>query len=452
MLLLGQRHRLEHDRRGRPRRLRELHGQRARAPHHGVRLLSRRQRDPAGHTRVDRRRGTATSAWASRSPRTRIAGSGCSARRRPSCGWTTGRSPATRRTPRRRTPSSTTRCRRRAHLANVDYIGYHTGGKDIEAKAREAGMEMLDDFVFFTTPSSWRTMKDGEVNDGAGPHGRDLEQGEGRPRVPGTEAAPRLGGRRRPRRGSLAADCSSSRRSPRWSGYSFGYKPGLLGTHANDVLSFDRYCRGCLDPTFFDDLRPTLWDRRSSAPRSAWSSRSRSPTGWRSRRHRIGAACCSPSSSIPFWTNFLVRTIGWQIILAPQGCRLELGACSRWVWTSSCTCSYTRQAVQIGVVYNYLPLMILPLFVALDRVGASLREASKDLGANRCADVLRVTFPLARARHHRRRAAGLHPPDGRLHHRHGARRGEGQHGRASWWRASSRPRRTGRSARRWRSC
>ena len=50
----------------------------------------------------------------------------------------------------------------------------------------------------------------------------------------------------------------------------------------------------------------------------------------------------------------------------------------------------------IGVVYNYLPLMILPLFVAFDRVGAPLREASKDLGADRWRTFTRVTLPLAR--------------------------------------------------------
>ncbi len=54
-----------------------------------------------------------------------------------------------------------------SHLANVDYIGYHTGGKDIEAKARAAGMEMLDDFVFFT-PEQLATMKDGAFNEAQG--------------------------------------------------------------------------------------------------------------------------------------------------------------------------------------------------------------------------------------------------------------------------------------------
>jgi spermidine/putrescine transport system permease protein len=56
---------------------------------------------------------------------------------------------------------------------------------------------------------------------------------------------------------------------------------------------------------------------------------------------------------------------------------------------------YTRTAVLIGVVYNYLPLMILPLFVAFDRVGPALREASKDLGAGKISTFFRVTLPLS---------------------------------------------------------
>ena len=51
--------------------------------------------------------------------------------------------------------------------------------------------------------------------------------------------------------------------------------------------------------------------------------------------------------------------------------------------------------MQLAVVYNYLPLMIFPLFVALDRLDPALREASKDLGANRIRTFFQVTLPLA---------------------------------------------------------
>jgi len=56
---------------------------------------------------------------------------------------------------------------------------------------------------------------------------------------------------------------------------------------------------------------------------------------------------------------------------------------------------YTQSGVQLGVVYNYLPLMILPLYVAFERIDPALTEASKDLGANRFKTFVQVTMPLA---------------------------------------------------------
>lgn len=164
--------------------------------------------------------------------------------------------------------------------------------------------------------------------------------------------------------------------------YSFGYKPGIFGTHANDVLSFDRYVEA-LSPAFFATFTNTLGVAvlgtliclAVGAPVAYWMAVKAPP----SMRGLLLALVM-----VPFWTNFLVRTIGWQVLLAPQGL---LGGLDLL---------YTRNAVLLGVVYNYLPLMILPLFVAFDRVGTPLREASKDLGANRVRTFLRVTLPLAR--------------------------------------------------------
>ncbi len=96
---------------------------------------------------------------------------------------------------------------------------------------------------------------------------------------------------------------------------------------------------------------------------------------------------------VPFWTNFLVRTIGWQVILAPEGWLSQLLQ-GIGVIPGPLDLLYSRGAVLLGVVYNYLPLMILPLFVAFDRVSGPLREASKDLGANSITTFLRVTVPL----------------------------------------------------------
>ncbi len=98
---------------------------------------------------------------------------------------------------------------------------------------------------------------------------------------------------------------------------------------------------------------------------------------------------------IPSFTSFLIRTVAWRIPLAPNG------EFSRWlsdiglVGDRGIQLLETQTAVQIAIVYNYLGFMILPLFVALDRIDVRMREASKDLGAGRLATFFGVTLPLA---------------------------------------------------------
>lgn len=175
--------------------------------------------------------------------------------------------------------------------------------------------------------------------------------------------------------------------------FSFGYKPGLFGTHANDVLSLDRYGEA-LSPTFFATFQNTLWVGLAGTaiclliglPMAYWMA-VKVPV---ERRGLLIALVM-----VPYWTNFLVRTIGWQVILAPQGWLSEFLQTMHLIG-GPIELLYTRTAVLIGVVYNYLPLMILPLFVAFDRVGTPLREASKDLGAGRWRTFTRVTLPLAK--------------------------------------------------------
>jgi len=97
---------------------------------------------------------------------------------------------------------------------------------------------------------------------------------------------------------------------------------------------------------------------------------------------------------VPSFTSFLIRTVAWRIPLAPKG------TLSTWLqdWgviDGPIRLLETRTAVQIAIVYNYLGFMILPLFVALDRIEGVLREASKDLGAGRIRTFMQVTLPLA---------------------------------------------------------
>ncbi len=175
--------------------------------------------------------------------------------------------------------------------------------------------------------------------------------------------------------------------------FSFGYKPGIFGTHAEDILSLDRYGEA-LSPTFLSQFTNTLWIGIVGtllclivgAPMAYWIA-IKSPAKLR--------GILLAMVMLPFWTNFLVRTIGIQIIIAPQG--LLSGALQGLgVIDGPLEILYTRSAVLIGVVYNYLPLMVLPLFVAFDRIGTSVREASQDLGAGRLATFFKVSVPLAK--------------------------------------------------------
>jgi spermidine/putrescine transport system permease protein len=96
---------------------------------------------------------------------------------------------------------------------------------------------------------------------------------------------------------------------------------------------------------------------------------------------------------VPFWTSLLIRTYSWVLILN------EGGPLSRFlqnvgVIDGPLDILYTQGAVLIGVVYDYLPLMVFPLYVAIERMDRSLIEASRDLGSGRWATFRRVTLPL----------------------------------------------------------
>ena len=95
---------------------------------------------------------------------------------------------------------------------------------------------------------------------------------------------------------------------------------------------------------------------------------------------------------IPFWTSFLIRTYAWLTILGPEGLASFIGGL---FGDDSWRILGTEWAVQLGLVYGYLPLMVFPLYVTLERMDRSLVEASKDLGAGRWATFRQITFPIA---------------------------------------------------------
>ena len=96
---------------------------------------------------------------------------------------------------------------------------------------------------------------------------------------------------------------------------------------------------------------------------------------------------------IPFWTSFLIRTYSWLIILGPDNGLA--GVIGGIVGDEDFRILGTPFAVLIGLVYGYLPLMVFPLYVTLERMDRTLVEASKDLGASRLATFRQITLPIA---------------------------------------------------------
>ena len=96
---------------------------------------------------------------------------------------------------------------------------------------------------------------------------------------------------------------------------------------------------------------------------------------------------------VPFWTSFLTRTYAWLILLGDHGPLANLLQRAHLLH-GDLNFLYSYKAILLGVTYNYLPLMVFPLYVSLERLDKRLLEAAKDLGAGRWATFRRVTVPL----------------------------------------------------------
>ena len=94
---------------------------------------------------------------------------------------------------------------------------------------------------------------------------------------------------------------------------------------------------------------------------------------------------------LPFWTSFLLRTYAWIVILSGKG----LPAWLAMIGIEGVRLINTPIAVLIGIVYGYLPLMVFPIFVSLERLDKRLLEAAHDLGAPPVRTFLQVTLPLS---------------------------------------------------------
>lgn len=95
---------------------------------------------------------------------------------------------------------------------------------------------------------------------------------------------------------------------------------------------------------------------------------------------------------IPFWTNFLVRNYAWRLILANEG---PLSNTTDTIGLGPTEILFTQSAVVLGMVYAFLPFMVLPLYASIERIDTSLIEASRDLYGNARQTFTSVIFPLS---------------------------------------------------------
>jgi spermidine/putrescine transport system permease protein len=98
---------------------------------------------------------------------------------------------------------------------------------------------------------------------------------------------------------------------------------------------------------------------------------------------------------IPFWTSFLIRTYAWMLLLRSEGV-INSALMNIGLISEPLKLLYSDFAVLIGQVYGELPFMILPIYVALERLDVRLLEVAQDLGANRFWTFAKVTLPLSR--------------------------------------------------------
>ena len=96
---------------------------------------------------------------------------------------------------------------------------------------------------------------------------------------------------------------------------------------------------------------------------------------------------------LPFWTNYLIRTYAWIVLLNPAGL-INSSLQKLGVIAAALPLLYNEFAVILGLVYNYVPFVILAVFSALQRLDPSYAEASRDLGAGAWVTFFRITLPL----------------------------------------------------------
>ena len=161
-----------------------------------------------------------------------------------------------------------------------------------------------------------------------------------------------------------------------------GVEPGFTLEHYARVL------RSALPPGAAANLR--LVDRPAPSSASSWATRWPTSSSARGRWRNLLLFLVV----LPFWTSFLVRTFAMIFLMRDTGLinswLLKLG-----IIDEPLTLLYTPFAVMVGLVYGFLPFMILPIYASLEKLDLSLLEAAEVLGARPGARFRRVTLPLS---------------------------------------------------------
>ena len=95
---------------------------------------------------------------------------------------------------------------------------------------------------------------------------------------------------------------------------------------------------------------------------------------------------------LPMWMNFLLRTMAWQTLLEKTG---VINSILNFLHLPSLRIINTPYAIVLGMVYNFLPFMVLPIYNALSKIDRSIIHAAKDLGANNIQVFFKITLPLS---------------------------------------------------------
>jgi spermidine/putrescine transport system permease protein len=169
----------------------------------------------------------------------------------------------------------------------------------------------------------------------------------------------------------------------------FSVLRGNPGGGVTAALTLSNYQRA-LDPLYLSVLGRSAW---LALVTTVLSLALAYPAAWAIRAARPGhRGLLLALVIIPSWMNLLIKNYAWIVILRRQGVINTL-LLSLGVIDQPLSLVFNQGAVLVGLLHTQLPFMVLPLFVALDRMDWSLVEAARDLGAGRAATFWRVVVP-----------------------------------------------------------